>query len=171
MHSGCVINSKILIDKFEYEEDFVVPHSNLSPVFDIILGLNFLNKNEFIIDCKNNSLRNETTSINWNFKRSFYNVFGDIDEKINDKCREKLNTSVQNEINRSQVKLIGKSVSKVRIPPNSQRYVENENRLNAVNALDSSFSTFQINSMQINDIIKLQNQDGFCQQIKEKAKK
>ncbi|GIY74715.1 retrovirus-related Pol polyprotein from transposon 17.6 [Caerostris darwini] len=124
MHSGCVINSKILIDKFEYEDDFVVPHSNLSPVFDIILGLNFLNKNEFIIDCKNNSLRNETTSINWNFKRSYYNVFGHIDGKINDKCREKLNTSVQNEINRSQMKLIGKSVSKVRIPPNSQRYVD-----------------------------------------------
>ncbi|GIY01559.1 hypothetical protein CDAR_456991 [Caerostris darwini] len=124
MHSDRVINSKILIDKFEYEDDFVVPHSNLSPVFDIILGLNFLNKNEFIIDCKNNSLRNETTSINWNFKRSFYNVFGHIDGKINDKCREKLNTSVQNEINRSQMKLIGKSVSKVRIPPNSQRYVD-----------------------------------------------
>ncbi|GIY89546.1 endonuclease [Caerostris extrusa] len=68
------------------------------------------------------------------------------------------------------MKLIGKSVSKVRIPPNSQRYVENENRLNAVNALDSNFSTFQINSMQINDIIKLQNQDGFCQQIKEKLR-
>ncbi|GIY92521.1 hypothetical protein CEXT_150391 [Caerostris extrusa] len=100
MHSGCVINSKILIDKFEYEDDFVVPHSNLSPVFDIILGLNFLNKYEFIIDCKNNSLRNETTSINWNFKRSFYNVFGHIDGKINDKCRKKLNTSVQNEINK-----------------------------------------------------------------------
>ncbi|GIX98892.1 hypothetical protein CDAR_379741 [Caerostris darwini] len=47
---------------------------------------------------------------------------------------------------------------------------ENENRLNAVNALDSNFSTFQINSMQINDIIKLQNQDGFCQQIKEKLR-
>ncbi|GBO39739.1 hypothetical protein AVEN_212272-1 [Araneus ventricosus] len=44
---------------------FVISNSSLSPAFEVILGFNF------VIDCGENTVKNDDVCIKWNFERAY----------------------------------------------------------------------------------------------------
>ncbi|GBN97989.1 Retrovirus-related Pol polyprotein from transposon 17.6 [Araneus ventricosus] len=121
----------------------VTTNNDLSPSFDVILGLNFLNMHNFIIDCTANCLRNSQVEVNWNFSRVFPQTCGYSLEHNFENLQNRENSSFK-EVNENDHSVyncdvtLGRVFSKVTIPPLSQRYVDIKLDNPTINALSSS---------------------------------
>ncbi|GBM32871.1 hypothetical protein AVEN_161086-1, partial [Araneus ventricosus] len=138
-----VIECNVEIGKSNFLAHMVTTNNALSPSFDVILGLNFLNMHNFIVDCTSNCLRNSKVEVNWNFSRVFpqtcgYNLEHNFENLQN---RENSSFKVVNENDHSVYNCditIGRVFPKVTIPPLSQRYVDIKLDNPTINALSSS---------------------------------
>ncbi|GBN30267.1 hypothetical protein AVEN_218327-1 [Araneus ventricosus] len=138
-----VIECNVEIGKTNFLAHMVTTNNVLSPSFDVILGLNFLNMHNFIIDCTANCLRNSQVEVNWNFSRVFPQTCGYSLEHNFENLQNRENSSFK-EVNENDhsvyncdVKL-GRVFSKVTNPPLSQRYVDIKLDNPTINALSSS---------------------------------
>ncbi|GBN56470.1 hypothetical protein AVEN_74095-1, partial [Araneus ventricosus] len=63
------ISTTIGIENSKFSAVLVLAESVLSPIFDIILGLEFLNYHKFILDCGNSTMSNDSVKLSWDFVR------------------------------------------------------------------------------------------------------
>ncbi|GBN77885.1 hypothetical protein AVEN_259271-1 [Araneus ventricosus] len=66
-----VLECEIALGNKTYKTQFVISNSGLSPAFEVILGFNFLNNFNFVIDCGENTIKNDDVCIKWNFERAY----------------------------------------------------------------------------------------------------
>ncbi|GBO01669.1 Retrovirus-related Pol polyprotein from transposon 297, partial [Araneus ventricosus] len=138
-----VIECNVEIGKSNFLAHMVTTNNDLSPSFDVILGLNFLNMHNFIIDCTANCLRNSQVEVNWNFSRVFPQTCGYSLEHNFENLQNRENSSFK-EVNENDHSVyncdvtLGRVFSKVTIPPLSQRYVDIKLDNPTINALSSS---------------------------------
>ncbi|GBN08929.1 hypothetical protein AVEN_132131-1 [Araneus ventricosus] len=124
-----VIECNVEIGKSNLLAHMVTTNNDLSPSFDVILGLNFLNMHNFIVDCTANCLRNSQVEVNWNFSRIFPQTSGYSLEHNFENLQNRENSSFK-EVNENDHSVyncdvtLGRVFSKVTIPPLSQRYVD-----------------------------------------------
>ncbi|GBN06963.1 Retrovirus-related Pol polyprotein from transposon 412 [Araneus ventricosus] len=138
-----VIECNVEIGKSNFLAHMVTTNNDLSPSFDVILGLNFLNMHNFIIDCTANCLRNSQVEVNWNFSRVFPQTCGYSLEHNFENLQNRENSSFK-EVNENDHSVyncdvtLGRVFSKVTIPPLSQTYVGIKLDNPTINALSSS---------------------------------
>ncbi|GBO02720.1 Retrovirus-related Pol polyprotein from transposon 297 [Araneus ventricosus] len=97
--------------------------------FEVILGFNFLNYYNFVIDCGENTIKNNDVCIKWNFERAYpygfeYNIQHEM--KPDNSLNENSNVlKVQNVKSKQTGKPpLGRVFTKTLIPPGSQKYVD-----------------------------------------------
>ncbi|GBM07282.1 Retrovirus-related Pol polyprotein from transposon 297 [Araneus ventricosus] len=64
-----VIKTTVGIKNSNFSGHFVLAEAELSPSFDVILGLEFLNFHKFTVNCDKNLIKNEQVEAGWNFVR------------------------------------------------------------------------------------------------------
>ncbi|GBO34419.1 Retrovirus-related Pol polyprotein from transposon 17.6 [Araneus ventricosus] len=111
-----------------YKTQFVISNSSLSPAFEVILGFNFLNYFNFVINCGENTIKNDVC-IKWNFKRAYpygfeYNIQHEMkpDNSLNENSNALKDQNVKSKQNGKPP--LGRAFTKPLIPPGSQRYVD-----------------------------------------------
>ncbi|GBO04446.1 Retrovirus-related Pol polyprotein from transposon 17.6 [Araneus ventricosus] len=126
VYSDLIIKSKVNINGVDFDTHLVVAGSELSNSFNLILSLNFFNAYEFVLDCKNSVLKNNVVSKSWKFTRFFPNCSNHIHTNENAFSSNSNDTFDQNENDENtsnQKSFIGKVFKKVKIPANSQQYI------------------------------------------------
>ncbi|GBN31098.1 Retrovirus-related Pol polyprotein from transposon 17.6, partial [Araneus ventricosus] len=126
VYSDLIIKSKVNINGVDFDTHLVVAGSELSNSFNLILSLNFFNAYEFVLDCKNSVLKNNVVSKSWKFTRFFPNCSNHIHINENGFSSNSNDTFDQNENDENtsnQKSFIGKVFKKVKIPANSQQYI------------------------------------------------
>ncbi|GBM82142.1 hypothetical protein AVEN_20661-1 [Araneus ventricosus] len=127
--SNQVLECEIVLGNKTYKTQFVVSNSSLSPAFEVILGFNFLNYFNFVIDCGKNTIKNDDVCIKWNFERAYpygfeYNIQHEMkpDNSLNEHSSALKDQNVKSEENGKPP--LGRAFTKTLIPPGSQKYVD-----------------------------------------------
>ncbi|GBL81688.1 Retrovirus-related Pol polyprotein from transposon 17.6 [Araneus ventricosus] len=127
--SNQVLECEIVLGNKTYKTQFVISNSCLSPAFEVILGFNFLNYFNFVIDCGENTIKNNDVCIKWNFERAYpygfeYNIQHEM--KPDNSLNENSNVLIDQNVKCKQTGKppLGRVFTKTLIPPNSQKYVD-----------------------------------------------
>lgn len=121
-----VVQCNIVFQDKSYVTQFVVSNTNLSPQFEVIIGLNFLNAFGFVLDTSKSVLYNNDVFLTYPFARTYpHNVQLKND---NDVCVVNQDKNLPDENFKNgefhEKTLMGSVFTKTLIPPGTQRYVD-----------------------------------------------
>lgn len=127
--SNDVLECDIVIGGKKFTTQFVISNACISPSFEVILGLNFLNYFNFVLDTGKCTLRNNDVCVKWPFQRVYpYNYESNIQKDLicDDNSNDFVNIQNDVKLKCKQVEkpLLGRVFTKTLIPPGAQKYVD-----------------------------------------------